>query len=140
MSDLAQSTPNRPPTPPPLARDGQELDAFRECMLRHFTRPEDQAALRHVGRLLFESALEQAHLWPRPEASETTLTLLAARLDLLHTARCLAEAGESRWTSTLSPRDHHLASFAGRMADLVERLAQGLAQAAETEELESPPS
>ncbi|HEX4952537.1 MAG TPA: hypothetical protein VF017_03965 [Thermoanaerobaculia bacterium] len=131
MSDLAQSTPK----PPPPFLDGQELDAFRETMLRHFTRAEDQAALRQVGRLLFESALEQAHLWPLPEESETVLALRAAALDLLHTARTLTALGHSRWASLLSPAEETLARLAERSAPQVERLARRLAQAAETPEL-----
>jgi hypothetical protein len=85
------STPPSAPSPPTW----NELAAFRETALRHFTRPEDLAGLRRVGELLTESALEQAHLWPPILGSETGSGALAAYHDLHHTLTFLRRLGEA---------------------------------------------
>jgi hypothetical protein len=103
------SLPAKPAHPP-----WNELAAFRETALRHFTRPEDRAAVEHVGSLLFESALEQAHLWPSFPGSETASAGEAARRDLLHTLHFLERVGAARFQSTLPPHENALAAgFSG---------------------------
>jgi hypothetical protein len=86
----------------------KELAAFRETALRHFTRPEDRAALEHVGSLLFEGA----------------------RRDLLHTLHFLKRVGEARFHSTLPAPENVLAAILARTAKRilpeVERLRRDL--------------
>jgi hypothetical protein len=109
------AAPTTPPTPPTL-EPWNELAAFRETTLRHFTRPEDRACLERLGELLTESALEQAHLWPATEGSETTNGVAAACRDLHHTLRFLTSLGDARHLSTLSQPEHVLADIAARAA------------------------
>jgi hypothetical protein len=111
----ATSTQTAPPSPPTL-EPWNELAAFRETALRHFTRPEDRACLLRLGELLTESALEQAHLWPPSEGSETTNGVTAACRDLHHTLRFLTSLGDARHLSTLSQPEHVLAAIAARSA------------------------
>jgi hypothetical protein len=108
-----------PPTPPP-ARPPEapwnELAAFRETALRHFTRPEDLACLRRLGELLHEGALEQAHLWPPMAGSETASSVAAACRDFHHLLGFLTSVGDARHLSALPQPDHVLAAIAARTA------------------------
>jgi hypothetical protein len=113
-----------PPVPPPSPSSPSdepwnELAAFRETALRHFTRPEDRACLLRLGELLTESALEQAHLWPSFEGSETESGIAAACRDLHHLRCFLISLGDARHLAVLSPRQHELAGAAARAARLL---------------------
>jgi hypothetical protein len=125
ISPLLLPLPGTPSNPP-----WKELAAFRETALRHFTRPEDRAAVEHLGSLLFESALEQAHLWPPIHGSETASAAEAGRLDLLHTLRFFHHVGQARFQSTLPPHENALAAILARTAERmlpeVERLRHDL--------------
>jgi hypothetical protein len=108
-----------PPSTPPSATPNpawNELAAFRETALRHFTRPEDLACLRRLGELLTESALEQAHLWPPIVGSETGSGALAAYHDLHHTLTFLRRLGEARHLSSLPQPESVLAAISDRTA------------------------
>jgi hypothetical protein len=121
MSDCSKCTllptlylPSQAPSPPP--ERWNELAAFRETALRHFTRPEDRACLARLGELLTESALEQAHLWPPLPGSETVSATRAAYRDLLFTLHFLRRIGDARSQSSLPQPEHVLAAIADRTA------------------------
>jgi hypothetical protein len=125
MSDFPQSTPPNPP-PSPASEPWNELAAFRETALRHFTRPEDEACLRRLGELLTESALEQAHLWPRLGESKTASGALAAAQDLLHTAHFLTSLGDARHLSHLTGSEQPIARAAAHASRRVRDEARKL--------------
>jgi hypothetical protein len=56
----------------------EDFAVFRETFLAYFTRPEDAAALRHLGNLAFEMLLEHCRYFPDPPESETRWELRAA--------------------------------------------------------------
>src|SRR5712691_2083502 len=77
MSDHPQSTP-----PPPPAHLAWEDDAaFRHAFLFRF-QPEDQAALRRVGAMLYEYALEFAKYEPGVAEAAVRAELRSAAQDL----------------------------------------------------------
>jgi hypothetical protein len=114
---------------PAISQPWNELAAFRETALRHFTRPEDRAALEHVGSLLFEGALEQAHLWPPYEGSETTNGVAAVCRDLEHSRHFLQSVADARHQAALHPAEHTLAHAAAHQARLLRIVVQHLEQA-----------
>lgn len=118
-----------PATDPDEPEPWNELAAFREVTLRHFTRPEDEACLRRLGELLTETALEQAHLWPEMPGSETVSLFRAAHRDLLHTLHALTSLGDSHHLSVLPPRERILAGIAARTARHLRREAAALERA-----------
>jgi hypothetical protein len=117
-----------PPSTPALQR-WNELAAFRETALRHFTRPEDRAALEHLGSFLLESALEQAHLWPPYEGSETTNLVAALCRDLDHSQHYLVSVADARHQAALSAPEHALATAAAHNAQLLQTVIGQLQQA-----------
>jgi hypothetical protein len=117
-----------PPSTLPL-KPWNELAAFRETALRHFTRPEDRAALEHVGSLLLESALEQAHLWPPYEGTETINSVAAVCRDLEHSCRFLRSVADARQQAALLPAEHTLADAAARNAQLLQTVIDQLRRA-----------
>jgi hypothetical protein len=125
MRDCPQCTPSNPPQSP-TSEPWNELAPFRETALRHFTRPEDEACLRRLGELLTESALEQAHLWPRQGDSETVSGALAAAQDLLHTAHFLTSLGDARHLSQLSGGEEPIARAAAQASRRLRREARKL--------------
>jgi hypothetical protein len=49
----------------------EEHEGFRETLLFYFTEPRTNAALRQLGRLLFDLALENSEDWPTREEGVT---------------------------------------------------------------------
>ena len=123
MPDLAREStaPAPPPAPPP--KPPAECDGFRETWLRHFTRSEDEAALRQLSRLLHELVLDFAPHLPIPPESTTRGELAAASRDLRHLAGFLAEVAAERVTCELSDDDTRLSELAERIAAAVELTA-----------------
>jgi hypothetical protein len=101
-----------------------ESAAFRETTLRLFTQPEDLAALRHVGEMLHDYALELCGTWPDDGLSSTRSELRAAAVDLRHLEGFLAAVRRSADESSLIPADEALAQFAGEQAAAVGMLAE----------------
>jgi len=118
------SGPERPPA------DLGEPAALREALLARFERPEDVAALRRLGALLFELVNESGQWGPRragvPAVSPTRLCLRAASVDLFHVARDLAAVAADRFESELDGEDHRLAEQAERWAASTTRLAAAI--------------
>jgi hypothetical protein len=113
------------PTPPSWV----EADSIRETTLYLFDRRRDRTALRRVGRLLHDMALETAR--EPGEESATRAELRAAAADLRHTGGYLYNVirRSAEWCS-LDESDERLAHFAGKLsrqvAALVEKIERRL--------------
>jgi hypothetical protein len=108
-------------TPPPW----NESDSFYETTLLWIDDAEDREALRRVGRLIHDLALEATHELGG-EPSMTRAELRAAVADLRHLEGFLAMVGREAEESTLEPDDDALAHFAGRLAGQVGSLAAAI--------------
>jgi hypothetical protein len=117
-----------PPSTPAL-QAWNELSAFRETALRHFTRPGDRQALERVGEILAEGALEQAHLWPPYEGTETTNLVDALCRDLDHSQHYLVSVADARHQAALSAPEHALATAAAHNAQLLQAVIRNLQRA-----------
>jgi hypothetical protein len=122
-------------TPPAVAPSTwEDREGFRETLLLHFTRPGDADALRHVGALLYDAALECAGSWPGWPESSTRTELRAAVADLRHLQGFLQSVGREREVSSLGQPDERLSQFAARQAAEVAKIAHRIEQ-----ELEGAP-
>ena|ERR1700680_1793244 len=106
------------PTPPSWVED----DSIRETTLHLFDRRKDRAALRRVGRLLHDLALEG----PREpgEESVTRTELRAVAADLRNTGGYLLNVIRRSADWCLDADDEKLARFAGRLAGQVGALVE----------------
>jgi hypothetical protein len=114
--------PDRPKfTPPPW----NEADTIRETTLLVIDDPEDREALRRVGRLLYDLAVETTHL-PGVESGESIAgsELRAAAAELRFVEGFLGMVRRSADESSLEGEDLALARFAGRLARRVGALAE----------------
>jgi hypothetical protein len=102
------------PTPPSWV----EADSFRETTLRNFDNPQDRDALRHVGRMLYEMALETTRELA-DESSSTRSEMRAVAADLRYLEGYLFMIGRSSEECSLSVTDDALARFAGKLAGQV---------------------
>jgi hypothetical protein len=133
MLELSDSTPpvrpsiaallNSPAEPEPPADDWERQPALREVFLMHFTRPEDRAALEHLGSMLYESALEMSDKWPDWKENPTRAELRAVALDLRHCAAFLASVGKEREFSSLEGLEETLTIMAAEWGVMVARIA-----------------
>lgn len=97
-----------------------ELSPFRASFLRHFTEPEDRAAMERIGSLAYELVLEFKGHWPDDGRSEIASETLAAVEDLRYLAGHLGEVGRVREDDALTDGEHamcRLASFQSRELD-----------------------
>jgi hypothetical protein len=135
MDDQQKCTPDPTPSPfdPALTPAGWEESAgFRETLLFRFDQPEDRGALRHVARLLHDSALELARpasFSPGGGESSTREELRAVAADLRHAQGFLAAVARTRDESELPPADAALAELAARQAREVAAVATALERA-----------
>jgi hypothetical protein len=111
-----------PPDPRPFA--WEEYPAFRSTFTMHFTREDDRAALEHLGRTMYEVALEMSAVWPRSPESSTQTEMRAAAADLRHLEGFLGMVGRERKDSSLDPEDAYLSARAEKMARQLGRLAE----------------
>ncbi len=85
------SNPSNPTSPRGLTPSGWEESAgFRETFLFRFYEAADLQSLRHLARMLHESALEMARYAPPSGESATREELRAAAADLRHVQGFLA--------------------------------------------------
>lgn len=105
-----------------------EEAAFREIALLRFTRPEDLAALRHLGDLLLEMAGEAGRFWPRGDEPFFRADLRAAAADLRHVSGFLADTFNAYKAGQfeVEPEEEALIRFAGKAAAGVARLADSI--------------
>jgi hypothetical protein len=91
-----------------------EFDSFRETTLQNFDDPAAREALRQVGRLLYDIAVETTRDPGDESANRAELRAIAA--DLRYTAGyCDMVAHSAEWCS-LDAADEALARFAGKLA------------------------
>ena len=107
-----------------------EADTFRETTLQIFDSAEDREALRRVGRLLHDLAVDR-RCGPCDESDESDEPLISAELraaaaDLRYLEGYLETLGHSGEWSVLSVTEEALAQFAGRMARRVGALAEAI--------------
>lgn len=105
----------------------EEHEGFRETLLLQFSDPQANAVLRGAGQLLFNLALECAHLFPDHAEGSTRSEVRAALADLRHLEGFLSSVGKEHILSNLSADDAELSEFAasqavalGRIADQIE--------------------
>jgi hypothetical protein len=100
-----------------------EADSIRETTLYLFGSRKDRAALRRVGRLLKDLALEATR--DPGEESETRAELRAAAADLRYTGGYLFNViGRSAEWCSLDESDERLARFAGKLSRQVGALVE----------------
>jgi hypothetical protein len=108
---------------PPPSFDWENREGFRETLLLHFTRPGDADAMRQIGAMLFDCALQSAGEWPESPDSPTRTELRAAAADLRHLEGFLTAVGQEHAVSSLTWLDERLSRFAARQAVEVGRIA-----------------
>jgi hypothetical protein len=107
-------------TPPPWV----ESDSIRETTVHLFKKRRDQRALRRVGRLIYDLAIEAGYLGRGPSITRAELRAVAA--DLRYTCGYLAMVGRSAEESALDPPDEALARFAARLGRKVGALVEAI--------------
>jgi hypothetical protein len=101
----------------------EEHEGFRETLLLHVTESKANVALRNLGAVLFDMALECAHSWPHQPEGDTRAELRAALADLRHLEGFLTALGQEHIVSSLEDEDAALSRFAARQAIAVGRIA-----------------
>lgn len=117
------------PTPPSWV----EADSIRETLLYLLDDPADREAIRHVGRMLHDLALEttrepegeESPTGDPGEESQTRAELRAAAVDLRYTSGYLHNVIRlsAEWCS-LDADDDKLAHFAGKLSRQVGALVE----------------
>jgi len=113
--------PDRPEFIPPPPWN--EADSFRETTLQFFDDPEAREALRQVGRLLYDLAVETS----RELGGESSLTraeLRAIAADLRYTSGYCDSVRRTAFENSLEAPDEALARFAGKLARKVGALVE----------------
>ena len=106
-------------TPPPWV----EGDSIRETTLHLYDQPRDRAAIRRIGRLLYDLVIYDSHLGTDRERSVTRAELRAVAVDLRFSAGYLRNAiRQSGKDCDLDPEDDELARFAGKLSRQVAAL------------------
>lgn len=101
-----------------------ESDSFRETMLQFFEDPADKTAVRHVGRVLYDLAVEASRDLGG-ESSVTRAELRAVAADLRYTGGYLLNViRRSAESCSLDAADEKLARFAGKLAGQVAALVE----------------
>lgn len=136
MRDHPQSTAPAPTAPPSFdpAR-WEDFPAFRETFLLHYTAPHHSAALRGLGAMLFEIALEAggSPLFPPLRGSLARHELGAVAGDLRHLQGFLAAVATGQGSDDPEDPDEadllRLTKLAARLAPRVARIAATLEDA-----------
>jgi hypothetical protein len=107
--------------------DWSETEGFRETFLGYFP-AEDEPALRRLGAMLFEYALELGGSSPHSPEPSICRHLVAAARDLRHQARHLSWVSDTAGEVVGLPPDEatRLAELARQTADSLERLSTAL--------------
>jgi hypothetical protein len=117
--------PDDPPAVPPVIdpREWEDYPIFRETFLLYVSEPRFNAALRMAGEMFFTMLLEVYGEWPEWPESSTRIEMRAAVADMRHLQGFLANVGQERHSSTLSPGDIRLSKHASRVARLLNQVA-----------------
>jgi hypothetical protein len=125
------TTPNGPNSPaavPPILDPEQyeRFEGFRETTLAYFTVPEDNAALRQVGQLLYSMALETNRYWPPEPEGAFVQQGRAVVADLRHLQGTLSQMDQERTASALTVREDRISVACGRLIRRVKSAADAL--------------
>jgi hypothetical protein len=112
-------------SPQSIAPPWNESDSFRETTLQLFDDPDDRAAVRRLGQVLYDLAVEASRDLGG-ESSVTRAELRAIAADLRYTSGYCAMVGRSAYESSLPAADNALAVFAGKLAGQVGAIAQAI--------------
>jgi hypothetical protein len=112
--------------PPPPLEDWEQHPAFRFTFLYHFTQPGDREALEHIGRMLYDMALESAKVWPEWTETTTRTELRALVYDLQHAALYLASVVKERETVSLPTEDERLTYMVESYLYQLAKIASGI--------------
>jgi len=104
----------------------ERYEGFRETTLATFTDPDDNRALRRLGDLLYNMALEYRHHWPREPDLYFLHQTRAAVADLRHLQGYLSLLGREHQASELSARETRLSRFCAKAALQVKKIADSL--------------
>jgi hypothetical protein len=130
MSDLPPDDPSPCAVPPVLDPDAFErYEGFRETTLAYFTEPEDNRALRHLGEMLFDKALESIRHGPIEPEGMFFQQARAAVADLRHLQGFLAHLDRERVDSALTKAEDRISMVCGRLAGQIKRAADALDKA-----------
>lgn len=129
MPELPEVYPT-PPTPPD-ERDiprfaWEDHPAFRFSFLMHFTQDGDRAALEHLGKMLYDMALEVSKNWPGWKESTTRAEMRAVARDLQHAALFLQSVSDERKTVSLDHDSERFTFMAESWSLMVGQIAQGI--------------
>ena len=119
MPELVSDSTATPPLFP-----WEDHPAFRFTFLMHFTQPGDREALEHIGKMLYDAALELSGKWPRLPESSTRAELRAVLADLRHAESFITSVAHSRHVTSLSAEDERLTFMVDDMAHYVDRAAK----------------
>jgi hypothetical protein len=112
------------------AKDWEDVQGFRETLLHHITGPRANEAARAFGKWVYTWVLEAT--WDRAEPgraqafSTTRLELQAALVDLRALQGFLAQVGNEREESALSPGDERLSRLGADLAQAIGELGDQL--------------
>ena len=118
MPELVSDSTATPPLFP-----WEDHPAFRFTFLMHFTQPGDREALEHIGKMLYDSALELSGKWPTGPESPTRGELRAVLADLRHAESFIATVAGSRNVASLGPEDERLTYMVDEVSRMVGRTA-----------------
>lgn len=104
----------------------EDHPAFRFTFLMHFSQKEDRAALEHLGRMLYDAALEMSKDWPKWLESTTRAEMRAVARDLQHAASFLKSVADERNTVSLDYDGERWALMAESWAVRVEEIGNGI--------------
>ena len=124
MRDHPQSNGPTPPTVNPARFE--DFPVFRETFLAVFTDPIYNNALREIGNMVFEMALEYRGYWPDQPEGIIRSELRALVADLRVAQGHLASLGNPEMTSPNTPQEGHHVSVAARLAEDVGVAADAL--------------
>ena len=121
--------PEPPSLPPPrlITDDWENWEGFRFTFLRHFTRPEDSAALRQVAQLLYDLVLERTPTgWPEMPLPETRWEMVAVLAELRFLEGYCRTVFREHQVCSLPPEVEELSRFAGGLSYEIGEMARRL--------------
>jgi hypothetical protein len=124
------------PRPPAAVPPILDPDGFRETTLAYFTTPEDNAALRRLGDLLFTMALESVRYWPKEPEGIFFHQCRTAVADLRHLQGYLAMLDQERRDSALTREEERVSAVCGKLFPRVRKIADKLEGALNSQEEE----
>jgi len=104
----------------------EDFEGLRETSLAPFTDRRTNAALRVVGSLLYELALEHAQYWPREPDGAFRHQARAVLADLRHLEGWLAHLDQERESSALTAEEDRLSTLCGTFIPALKSIGDAL--------------